>query len=418
MTPSRLVRVVVAFLLLIAIPSFAAAATTQFRVLFDYQPDGCEVNGIDGIDLVLVTQVDDASGTATVTQTYHQLCTGIALGGATGVVTQNAGGATLNNVNKLLTLETRIPFGVFGPELPAQITAYFDASRNGSVHTSVANQDGTPIIIPQPPTRRRGIGFGADRHITMDGALLDWGNVKPAVVGLASNGTSTLRLLRILAWPDADLDNHLYFAATAYLASDFPYADDNMYLREPDQSLVVGAPGVLDNDAVPGGEALKAQKVREATRGTVTLNDDGSFTYSPTHPQLLTDDEFEYKAVTVGSGKESNVARVVIAVNTGENPNPPCAGQQHPNAPCPDAYTTPEDTKKIVPAATGVLINDPHADKLVASLFSPPRTAPSWSTPTAASRTRRPTTSPAPTPSSTPRPSSRERRRASAATPP
>ncbi|HEX6095152.1 MAG TPA: cadherin domain-containing protein [Thermoanaerobaculia bacterium] len=362
MTPSRLVRAVVAVLLLTALPSFASAATTEFRVLFDADNDpttGCTVNGMDGVDQVLVTQVTEGAS-ARVTRTHRELCTGTVLGGAVDIVT-TGWDAGWNNTNKLLTIETRVPFSAFGSAetMPSIIRAGFDATRNGSVHTSLANQNGTPIEIPEPPSRRRAIGSGEERHIIMDGALLDWGKIKPAVIGLASNGSPTLRLLRILAWPDTG-DHHLYFAVTAYLGSDHPYADDNMYLREPGQSLMVGAPGVLNNDAIPGGAPLTAQKVSDPSRGTVTLNADGSFTYSPNHPQVLTDDEFEYRAV--GGGKESNVARVVIQVNQGENPNTPQD----------DQYTTQEDKKKIVPAGEGVLANDPHTDLLVASLFSPP----------------------------------------------
>ena len=361
MTPSRVVRVVFAFLLLLSLPSIALAATTEFRVLFDLDDDettGCTVNGMDGVEQVLVTEVTDADGAGRVTRTHRELCTGSVLGGATDIVT-TGWDAGWNNTNKLLTVETRIPFAALGASLPSPIRVGFDATRNGSVHTALANQNGTPIVIPEPPARRRSIGVGPDRHITMDGVLTDWGNITPAVIGLASNGTSTLRLLRILAWPDTG-DSHLYFAATAYLGSDHPYADDDMYLRQPGQSgLAVGAPGVLQNDAIPGGAPLSVEKVSDPTRGTVVLNADGSFTYSPNHPQLLADDEFEYKAI--GAGKESNVARVIIQVGADENPN----------SPQDDLFTTDED-KKLIQPGPGVLANDPHNDLLVAILATPP----------------------------------------------
>ncbi|MGZ5433727.1 MAG: tandem-95 repeat protein, partial [Thermoanaerobaculia bacterium] len=364
MTPSRVVRVILAFLLLSVVPSFASAATTEFRVLFDVDNDdttGCTVNGMDGVDQVLVTQVTDDDSSARVTRTHREVCTGSVLGGPIDIVT-DGWDAGWNDTTKLLTLETRIPFTAFGSEdMPSGIHVGFDGTRNGSVHTSLANQDGSPIIIARPPSRgrgRRAVGFGDDRHIELDGQLADWGRIKPAVIGLASNGSPSLRLLRILAWPDTG-DDHFYFAATAYLGSDYPYADDNMYLRNPGESLSITAPGVLDNDGIPSGAPLTAEKVSDPARGTVTLNADGSFTYSPTHPQLLRDDEFEYKAI--GDGKESNVARVIIQVDQNDGPN----------APQDDAYTTAEDTAKIVPGP-GVLENDPHTDLLVASLFSPP----------------------------------------------
>jgi hypothetical protein len=360
MTPSRVVRVLIAFLFLIFISSAATAATTEFRVLFDVDSDpdtGCDVNGMDGVDLVLVTQVTEGDPMR-VTRTHRQHCMGSVLGSPMDINTEGWG-AGWNPTKKLLTFETRIPFMAFGsPDMPSGIQAGFDATRTPSEQLALVNADNTPIIIPPPPVRRRGIGVGPDRHITMDGNLADWGAISPIIIGLASNGTDNLRLLRIMAWPDPN-DNHLYFAVTAYLGSDHPYADDNIYPRLPDESLSVPAPGVLDNDGIPGNAPLTAEKVSDPSRGTVTLNPDGSFTYSPTHPQLLTSDEFEYKAK--GAGKESNIARVIIQVD--QNEAPLCSGLPHPNAPCPDFYTTPEDTPKVVPAP-GVLENDKHGDKL------------------------------------------------------
>jgi len=358
MTPSRVVRVLLAVLLLTAIPSIASAATTEFRVLFDVDNDastGCTVSGLDGVEQVLVTQVTEGDPMR-VTRTHRQLCMGVVLGSPTDINT-DGWPAGWNPTNKLLTVETRIPFMAFGaPEMPRDLHVAFDATRTVANHTAFVNADGTAIVIPPPPVRRRAIS--PDRHIAMNGNLTDWGRITPAVFGVASNGTDTLRLLRILAWPDTN-DNHIYFAVTAYLGSDHPWADDDLYQRSPGESLSIGAPGVLDNDGIPGNAPMSAEKVSDPSRGTVTLNADGSFTYSPTHPQLLSSDEFEYKAKA--AGKESNVARVIIQVNQNENPN----------SPEDDEYTTLEDHPKVVPAP-GVLDNDPHSDFLVASLFEAP----------------------------------------------
>ena len=367
MTPSRVVRVLIALLFLLSISSGAMAATTEFRVLFDVDNDsdtGCTVNDMDGVEQVLVTETTEGDPMR-VTRTYRQQCMGMSLGSPMDINTEGWG-AGWNPTSKLLTVETRIPFMAFGaPDMPRDLRVGFDATRTVSEHSVLVNADGTQIVIPPPPVRRRAIS--PDRHITMNGNLTDWGKITPAVFGVASTGTDTLRLLRLLAWPDTN-DNHIYFAVTAYLGSDHPWADDDVYQRLPNESVSIPAPGVLDNDGIPGNAPLTAEKVSDPSRGTVTLNPDGSFTYSPTHPQLLSPDEFEYKAK--GAGKESNVARVIIQVNQGETPQ--CPGQEHPNAPCPDQYTTEEDQTKVVSAAQGVLANDPHSDNLVASLLEAP----------------------------------------------
>jgi hypothetical protein len=118
--------------------------------------------------------------------------------------------------------------------------------------------------------------------------------------------------------------------------------------------------GVLKNDGDPNGLPLTATKVSEAARGTVTLNPDGSFTYSPDNPASQLTDEFEYKA-TNGT-IDSNVARVRIKVDLGENPD----------LPRDDDYETDEDETLVVPAASGVLDNDPGQPTLAASLHTPP----------------------------------------------
>lgn len=68
-------------------------------------------------------------------------------------------------------------------------------------------------------------------------------------------------------------------------------------VAQPDAySLIGGAPltvpaasGVLANDADADGDTLTAQLVDTTTRGTLVLNDDGSFTYTPGEDTVGTD---------------------------------------------------------------------------------------------------------------------------------
>ncbi|MEX2120876.1 MAG: cadherin-like domain-containing protein [Pirellulales bacterium] len=59
--------------------------------------------------------------------------------------------------------------------------------------------------------------------------------------------------------------------------------------------LVTEAPGVLGNDIDYDMDPLTAHLVSNASAGTVSLNADGSFTYTPTGPYVQ-DDSFTYKA--------------------------------------------------------------------------------------------------------------------------
>ena len=362
MTPSRAVRVLSLFLLLAALPTLALAGTTEFRVFFDVDDDvttGCTIGEFPGVEQVLVTHVSDDDSTPRVTRTHRQICVGGILGGATDVVT-SGWPAAFRGGDRTLTLETRIPFSSFGTGVPESLHVGFDATRGAAVHAALANANGTPVTIPGGPVRRRALGPRQPRTIVMDGALADWGGVDPVLFGIPGGGSKALRILRILSFADP-VDSHIYFAAQIHISSDAPFADEDEYLRTPGEELSVPAgAGVLKNDGDPNGLPLTATKVSEAVRGTVTLNPDGSFTYSPKNAASHLTDEFEYQA-TNGSS-QSNVARVRIKVDLGEDPEGP---------PVDDHYEVDED-KTLTVGAPGVLANDPGNQNLVAALVTPP----------------------------------------------
>ncbi|WP_160316676.1 cadherin-like domain-containing protein [Thermanaerothrix daxensis] len=110
-----------------------------------------------------------------------------------------------------------------------------------------------------------------------------------------------------------------------------PVAYDDTYSVEEDIRLIIEAPGVLGNDSDPEGDTLRAIKVSDPAHGTLVLNADGSFTYTP-NLNYFGGDTFTYRA-NDGQG-DSDVATVsitVIPVN-----DPPAASSQ--------AVTTAEDT--------------------------------------------------------------------------
>jgi len=94
-----------------------------------------------------------------------------------------------------------------------------------------------------------------------------------------------------------------------------PTAASDKYGASRDDSLAVAAPGVLANDSDSNGDALTVKLDRNAAHGTLTLESNGSFKYTPTSGFTGTD-EFAYAA---NDGKtDSAVATVTIAV--GEAP--------------------------------------------------------------------------------------------------
>ena len=91
-----------------------------------------------------------------------------------------------------------------------------------------------------------------------------------------------------------------------------PVAVNNAYATPEDTDLVVPAAGVLTNDTDANGDPLTAVKTADPANGTVTLNANGSFTYSPS-TGFTGNDTFKYRA-SDGTA-QSNEATVTVTVS-------------------------------------------------------------------------------------------------------
>jgi VCBS repeat-containing protein len=99
---------------------------------------------------------------------------------------------------------------------------------------------------------------------------------------------------------------------TVVSVNDNPKAGNEEYTIDEDTTLDVPAPGVLSNVTDSDGDPMTAVLVADATFGSVTLNADGSFIYTP-NTNFSGNDSFTFKA-NDGSA-DSNVAMVTIHVN-------------------------------------------------------------------------------------------------------
>jgi VCBS repeat-containing protein len=144
------------------------------------------------------------------------------------------------------------------------------------------------------------------------------------------------------------------------LQNDPPVSKNDSYTLVADQTLTVPAPGVLGNDSDPDADPLQALLTKGTTRGTLLLNDDGSFTYTP-DPGFTGEDVFRYRA-TDGQLK-SKASKVTITVHPSNSP--PIAND--------DTYDVDEDTVLSI-GAPGLLQNDhdPDGDPLSVSLMKGP----------------------------------------------
>ena len=148
---------------------------------------------------------------------------------------------------------------------------------------------------------------------------------------------------------------------TVSAVPDAPVAGDDSYSTSQGTPIQVLRPGVLANDSDADGDRLSALLVTGPAHGRLTLNTDGSFTYTPA-AGFFGQDSFTYQASDgLRGGNKSNVATVTITV-------PPPAGTPLARD---DSYNTSQDTSLIVPAP-GVLANDsdPDGNPLTAVLVS------------------------------------------------
>jgi VCBS repeat-containing protein len=82
---------------------------------------------------------------------------------------------------------------------------------------------------------------------------------------------------------------------TVNATNDAPVATDDSYWLPANTTLNAPAPGVLSNDSDPDGDPLSAVLVSGPASGSLTLNADGSFSYTPVTDFAGTD-TFTYRA--------------------------------------------------------------------------------------------------------------------------
>jgi VCBS repeat-containing protein len=135
---------------------------------------------------------------------------------------------------------------------------------------------------------------------------------------------------------------------TVTALNDAPTATNDSYSTNEDTALTAPAPGVLSNDSDVENNSLTAVLVSGPSHGTLTLNANGSFTYTPAS-NYNGSDSFTYKAND--GNADSSVVTVSITVNA-VNDVPLAAN---------NSYSTNEDVTLSV-TAPGVLANDSDVD--------------------------------------------------------
>jgi uncharacterized protein DUF6923/Big-like domain-containing protein len=137
---------------------------------------------------------------------------------------------------------------------------------------------------------------------------------------------------------------------------DLPVANNDSYSATSDTTLNVPASGVLANDV---GTGLSPVLDTGPAHGTLTLNANGSFSYTPTVGFSGTD-TFTYFAEDQFGRESASPATVTVTINL---PAAPVAVD--------DTYTTTADSALTIGAGGGVLVNDTGTGITVTSNTNP-----------------------------------------------
>jgi VCBS repeat-containing protein len=242
---------------------------------------------------------------------------------------------------------------------PATVTITVTAVNDLPVavdDTYTATED-TPLVVTAP-------------GVLANDTDVDSPNLTASIVDTPSNGTVSLNADGSFTYtPDQDYDGTDTFTydvndgdadsespATVTIevtgVNDLPVATDDTYTTPESAPLMVGAPGVLGNDTDVDSPNLTASEVDGPTHGTLTLDADGGFTYTP-DAGYAGSDSFTYD-VNDGDANSATPATVTITVS-GVNDAPVATS---------DTYTTEEDTPLHI-TAPGVLTNDTDVDSVL-----------------------------------------------------
>jgi len=98
----------------------------------------------------------------------------------------------------------------------------------------------------------------------------------------------------------------------------FPIAFDDLYSTNEDTPLINADPGVLANDADPGGSLLTVEIVYPASHGTVSLQPDGHFDYTP-KADYSGVDRFAYR-ITNSEGHSAQAQATILVLPMNDAP--------------------------------------------------------------------------------------------------
>jgi VCBS repeat-containing protein len=228
--------------------------------------------------------------------------------------------------------------------------------RTGVVLTVTGNAaGGAGFFDPGPGFANRLAAALTGSGISVTGITVQ----SPTTLTLTIDTTAAVDGTHPLTITNPDGQTATFASALTVQANQAPVATDDAYSLRANSTLDVSAPGVLGNDSDANGEPLTAELQSSPTHGTLVLNANGSFAYTPA-AGYTGSDGFTYRASD--GALSSNTVTVALTIVPNAAP-----------IATPDAYSTAFATPLAVPAP-GVLGNDsdPDGDPITAVLESGP----------------------------------------------
>ena len=250
---------------------------------------------------ILVTNNDFAYGAGAATTAVIRGVT--ILDSVTAGVDVDGGTAAVNN-NTISANGTGIHI-TNGGSLTS-VTENFVTGNTGDGMLITATAGSVAPVFDNDLSGNGGLAVNNQSATAVDAVGNWWGTSTAAVVAAESNGNVDFTAF-LLTGEDTDLLK-AGFQGNHYA----PVAVNDSFTVDEDNTLNVPAPGVLGNDTDTENSPLTAILVSGPTSGSLTLNRDGSFSYTP-NANFNGTDSFTYKAND--GALDSNVVTVTITVN-------------------------------------------------------------------------------------------------------
>jgi CSLREA domain-containing protein len=337
----------------------------------------------------------DSAGSSSLTMNTSSVINGFAYVNGGGIY--NDGALSLTNIT-VTTNRADLGDGIYNVEItqPMILTNTTVVSNTVSpvgVGEGIHNASSAPIMLKNTLVAYNGMlgdcfgpissaGHNLEYNLAPNGntcsltATGDLTGTAPMLGSFQNNGGKTYTYALLLGSPAINAGTNAGCPATdqrgvtrprgpscdigAYEANQQPVALADSYATNEDTVLVVGQPGVLSNDTDPDPDPITASLVSQPLHGVLTLNPNGSFSYTP-DANYHGPDSFSYRA---SDGALSSPGTAVSLTVHSVNDAPIALA---------DAYSTDRDTPLII-SQPGVLGNDTDADTdpLTAILVSGP----------------------------------------------